>query len=126
MTREELDACKKYIDEHLRKGFIRPSSSPVASPVILVKKPGGGLRFCVDYRALNAITVKNRYPIPKVRETLNRLCKAKFYSKLDIIAAFNNLRIQEGKEWLTAFTTRFGQFEYLVMLFGLCNAPSTF
>ena len=93
MTREELDACKKYIDEHLRKGFIRPSSSPITSPVILVKKPGGGLRFCVNYRTLNAITVKNRYPISKVRETLNRLYKVKFYSKLDIIIVFNNLRI---------------------------------
>ena len=64
MTRDELDATKKYVDEHLTKKFIRPFTSPVASPVILVKKPGGGLRFCVDYRALNAITIKNRYPIP--------------------------------------------------------------
>ena len=126
MTRDELEATKKYVDEHLVKNFIRTSKSPVASPVILVKKPGGGLRFCVDYRALNAITIKNRYPIPQIRETLDRLCKAKFYTKLDIIAAFNNLRVKEGDEWKTAFTTRYGQFEYLVMPFGLCNAPSSF
>ena len=126
MTRDELDATKKYVDEHLTKGFIRSSSSPVASPVILVKKPGGGLRFCVDYRALNAITIKNRYPIPQIRETLDRLCKARFYTKLDVISAFNNLRVKQGDEWKTAFTTRYGQFEYMVMPFGLCNAPSTF
>lgn len=126
MTKEELEAAKKYLDEMLAKGFIRRSSSPVSSPVILVKKPGGGLRFCVDYRAVNAITIKNRYPIPRIRETLNRLCKAKYYSKFDIIAAFNRLRVTEGHEWKTAFTTRFGQFEYLVLPFGLCNAPSSF
>ena len=125
-TREELEVSKKYVDDHLAKGFVRPSTSSAASPVILVKKPGGGLRFCVDYRALNAITIKNRYPIPRVKETLDRLCKAKYYTKLDIIAAFNAVRIKKGHEWLTAFTTRYGQFEYLVMPFGLCNAPSTF
>ena len=125
-TREELAVSKKYVDEFLAKGFARPSTSPIASPVILVKKPGGGLRFCVDYRALNAITIKNRYPIPRVKETLDRLCKAKYYTKLDIIAAFNRVRIKKGHEWMTAFTTRYGQFEYLVMPFGLCNAPSTF
>lgn len=126
MTRDELAAAKKYIDENLAKGFIRTSTSPCASPVILAKKPGGGLRFCVDYRALNAITIKNRYPIPLIRETLDRLCKAKYYTKLDIIAAFNRLRIKAECEYLTAFSTRYGQFEYLVMPFGLCNAPSTF
>ena len=126
MSRDELAASKKYVDDELAKQAIRPSNSPVASPVIVVKKPGGGLRFCVDYRAINAITIKNRYPIPRIRETLDRLCKAKFYTKLDIIAAFNRIRVKEGCEWLTAFTTRYGQFEYLVMPFGLCNAPSTF
>ena len=126
MTQEELGAAKKNINDMLEKAFIRPSTSPIASPVILVKKPGGGLRFCVDYRALNAITFKNRYPIPKIRETLGRLCKAKYFTKFDIIAAFNRIRVAEGEEWKTAFATRFGQFEYLVMPFGLCNAPSTF
>jgi hypothetical protein len=126
MSLNELKVLKKYLDENLSKGFIRASSSPVASPVIFVKKPGGGLRFCVDYRGLNALTIKNRYPIPLLQETLNRLSKAKFYTKLDIIAAFNKLRIAEGDEWLTAFRTRYGLFEYLVMPFGLANAPSTF
>ncbi|KAH7462251.1 hypothetical protein FOMA001_g18519 [Fusarium oxysporum f. sp. matthiolae] len=71
MSREELTALREWLDENLRKGFIRPSSSPVASPVLFVKKPGGGLRFCVDYRALNNITVKDRYPLPLIKESLN-------------------------------------------------------
>lgn len=126
MSLNELKVLRKYLEDQLAKGFIRASSSPAASPVIFVKKPGGGLRFCVDYRALNAITIKNRYPVPLIQETLSRLSKAKFYTKLDIIAAFNKLRIAEGDEWKTAFRTRYGLFEYLVMPFGLANAPSTF
>jgi hypothetical protein len=126
MSRNELRVLREYLQENLDKGFIRASRSPAASPVIFVKKPGGGLRFCVDYRGLNAVTVKNRYPLPLIRETLERLATAKFYTKLDIIAAFNRLRIAKGDEWMTAFRTRYGLFEYLVMPFGLTNAPSTF
>lgn len=126
MSQDELTATKKYLDEHLDKGFIRSSASPAAAPVLLVRKPGGGMRFCVDYRGLNDITIKNRYPIPLIRETLDRLAKAKFFSKFDIIAAFNNIRVKQGDEWKTAFNTRYGQYEYLVMPFGLCNAPGTF
>jgi hypothetical protein len=126
MSAQELEAVKKYLDEQLAKGFIRPSSSAAASPILLVRKPGGGIRVCVDYRALNEITIKNRYPIPLVTETLDRLSKAKVFSKFDIIHAFNRIRMKEGQEWLTAFNTRYGQFEYLVMPFGLCNAPATF
>lgn len=76
MTTQELEAVKKYLDENLGKGFIRPSSSPSAAPVLLVRKPGGGLRVCVDYRALNAITIRNRYPMPLIGEKLNPLCRA--------------------------------------------------
>ena len=126
MSEKELEAVKHYLDEHLQKGFIRPSSSKAAAPVLLVKKPGGGLRFCVDYRALNEVTVRNRYPIPLVNETLAKLSRAKWFTKVDVIHAFNKMRIREGDEWLTAFNTRYGQFEYLVMPFGLCNAPATF
>ena len=126
MSEQELTAVRKYLDEHLAKGFIRPSSSKAAAPVLLVRKPGGGLRFCVDYRDLNNITEKSRYPIPLISETLAKLAKAKWFTKLDVIHAFNRMRIKEGQEWLTAFNTRYGQFEYLVMPFGLCNAPSTF
>lgn len=126
MSRDELLVLLEYLEENLGKGFIRASRSPAASPVLFVRKPGGGLRFCVDYRALNALTVKNRYPIPLVRETLDRLCRAKYYTKLDIIAAFNRLRIAKGDEWMTAFRTRYGLFEYLVMPFGLTNGPASF
>ncbi|TQV90502.1 retrovirus polyprotein [Cordyceps javanica] len=126
MSRDELLVLREYLEENLGKGFIRASRSPAASPVLFVRKPGGGLRFCVDYRALNALTVKNRYPIPLIRETLDRLCRARYYTKLDIIAAFNRLRIAKGDEWMTAFRTRYGLFEYLVMPFGLTNGPASF
>ena len=126
MSRNEIQELRRYLDENLAKGFIRASRSPAASPVLFVKKPGGGLRFCVDYRGLNAVTVKNRYPLPLITETLNRLSRAKVFTKLDIISAFNRLRIREGDEELTAFRTRFGLFEYLVLPFGLCNGPASF
>lgn len=126
MSLDELKVLRKFLDDNLARGFIRASKSPAASPVLFAKKPGGGLRFCVDYRALNALTIKNRYPLPLLRETLARLSKAKFYTKLDVIGAFNRIRMAEGDEWLTAFNTRYGLFESLVMPFGLCNAPATF
>lgn len=126
MSEDELLVLRKFLDENLAKGFIRASKSPAASPVLFAKKPGGGLRFCVDYRALNAITIRNRYPLPLVQETLARLSKAKVYTKLDIVAAFNRIRIAEGQEYLTAFNTRYGLYESLVMPFGLSNAPATF
>ena len=98
MSADELKVLKAYIEEMVDKGFIRASSSPAASPVLFVKKPGGGLHFCVDYRALNAITVKNRYPLPLIKETLECVCKAKIFSKINFIAAFNKLRIKKGEE----------------------------
>lgn len=126
MSREELLVLKKFLEDNLRKGFIRPSSSSCASPVLFARKPGGGLRFCVDYRALNAITIKNRYPLPLLQETLSRLSTAKWFTKLDVIAAFNKIRIADGHEYLTAFRTRYGLYESLVMNFGLSNAPAAF
>lgn len=119
-------ALKKWIDDLLEQKAIRKSISSCSAPVIVVKKPGGGLRICIDYRALNALTVKNRYPIPRIKETLTRIANKKYFTKLDIIAAFNRVRIQEGHEWLTAFSTRYGQYECLVMPFGLSNAPAAF
>jgi hypothetical protein len=122
----ELQVVRKWLDENLSKGFIRESRSRCAAPLLLAAKPGGGVRICQDYRGLNNVTIKNRYPLPLVRETLDSLCRARYYTKLDIIAAFNKLRIAEGHEWKTAFITRFGLFESLVMPFGLCNAPADF
>jgi transposase InsO family protein len=126
MTREELFVVKKILTDYLDKGFIRVSNSPAAAPVLLVRKPGGGIRFCVDYRALNKITKKDRYPLPLIHETLERISRAKWFTKLDVIHAFHKIRIAEGDEWLTAFRTRFGLYEWLVTPFGLANAPSTF
>ena len=117
---------RKYLDEYLFKGFIRVSSSPTTSLVLFVKKPEGGLRFYIDYRKLNSITIKNRYPLPLIREILDRLYHTKVYSKIDIITTFNRIRITEGEEWKTAFRTRYSLYKYLVIPFGLANTPSSF
>lgn len=126
MTAEELIVLRKTLTDLLDKGFIRVSHSSAAAPVLFVRKPGGGLRFCVDYRALNAITKKDRYPLPLIHETLNQIGRAKWFTKLDVSAAFHKIRITMGQEWLTAFRTRYGLYEWMVTPFGLANAPSTF
>src|SRR5690606_13940130 len=122
----ELDQLKEYLTENLAKNRIRPSQSAAASPVLFVPKKDGTLRLCVDYRGLNKITLKNRYPLPLISEILDRASGAQYFSKLDIKDAYYRIRIKEGDEWKTAFRTRYGLFEYLVMPFGLCNAPATF
>jgi hypothetical protein len=126
MSREELQTLRTWLDENLAKGFIRPSSSHVTSPILFVKKPDGGLRLCIDYCFLNEILVKDRYPLLLIKETLNNLEGIKYFTKINIISAFNNVRIKEGHEHLIAFLTRFGLFESLVMLFRLIGAPATF
>ena len=103
MSQGELQVLKKKIDENLVKGFIRASSFPAAAPILFARKPGGKLRLCVNYRAFNAITVKNRYPLPLIQETLDRLAKAKYFTKLNIVTAFNKIKMVEGEEWKTAF-----------------------
>src|SRR5690606_1713953 len=100
--------------------------SPCAAPILFAKKKDGTLRLCIDYRALNKITVKNRYPLLLIGETLDQLKGAKYFTKLDLCGAYNLIRIAKGDEWKTAFRTRYGLFEYLVMPFGLTNAPATF
>ena len=97
MSREELEVLKKYLTENLNKDFIQASSSPAAAPVLFVKRPGGGLHFCVDYRALNTITIKNCYPLPLIREMLDQLSKAVWYTKLDIVSAFNCIRMKKRR-----------------------------
>ena len=126
LSQKEREALHKYIVENLNRGFIRPSSSPAASPILFVKKANGDLRLCVDYRGLNAITKRNRYPLPLVNDLLNLIRGSTIFTKLDLKSAFNLLRIAPGDEWKTAFRTNEGLFEYLVMPFGLTNAPSAF
>jgi len=126
MSRTELQTLKDWFEENLSKGFIRASSSPAASPIFFVKKTDGSLRLCVDYRGLNAGTIKNRYPLPLLQETLMRLSKAKYFMTLDICGAYNLVQMAEGEEWKMAFRTCYRLFESLVMPFGLTNAPSDF
>jgi hypothetical protein len=95
---EELQVLCKFLKENLNKGFIRASISPIASPVLFAKKPGSGLQFCIDYWALNTITIKNYYPLLLLQEILSKLSIAKFYTKLNIIYAFNQIQIKEGQE----------------------------
>ena len=122
----EEEAMKLYCETELKKGFIRRSTSPAGAPCFFVKKTDGkSLRMCVDYRALNKITVKNRFPLPLIQDLVRTLSKAKIYTALDLRGSFNLVRIAEGDEWKTAFSTRFGHYESLVMPYGLTNAPAT-
>ncbi|KAJ1022777.1 hypothetical protein NDA18_005113 [Ustilago nuda] len=123
---KEMSELRRYLDENLEKGFIRPLKSPARSPVLFVPKKDGGLRLCVDYQGLNEITVKNRAPLPLIKEQLFLLWKARIYTKLDLRAAYNLIWIAKGDEWKTAFSTQLGLYEYLVMPFGLANAPAHF
>ena len=126
LAEPERRALLEYLQEMLAKGFIRQSKSSAGAPIIFVKKKDGTLRLCVDYRGINAVTVKNRYPIPLIGELLDRMAHARVFTKIDLRGAYNLVRIREGDEWKTAFRTRYGLFEYLVMPFGLTNAPATF
>ena len=126
LSDQENEAMIKYIQKHFGKGFIGSSSSATAAPMLLVRKPGGGLCFCVDYCALNTVMIKNWYFIPLINEILNKLANAVCFTKFNIIAVFNQMQIKEGQKWLTAFNMRHDQFKYLVIPFRLCNAPGTF
>ena len=126
LSEHELGVLKEYIDKNLKSGFISASKSSAGAPILFVKKRDGTLRLCVDYRGLNAVSIKNKYPIPLISEILDRLQKARLFTKLDLQGAYNLIRIKEGDEWKTAFRTRYGSYEYRVMPFGMANAPATF
>jgi hypothetical protein len=126
MSPAELDELKRQLGDLLERGFIQPSSSPFGAPVLFVRKADGTLRFCVDYRALNKLTVKNRYTLPRIEELFDRLQGASVFSKLDLESGYWQIRIKEEDVSKTAFRTRYGHFEFKVMPFGLTSAPATF
>jgi len=122
----ELSTLRTFIDKNLNTGFIRPTTSSHAAPVLFIKKKDGSLRLCVDFRGLNKITKKDRYPLPLISDLLDSPSCAKIYSKIDLRHAYHLVRIALGDEWKTAFHTRYGSYEWLVMPFGLTNTPAAF
>lgn len=126
MSPLELAEVKRQLTELIEMGFIQPSKSPYGAPILFVRKKNGKLRMCVDYRALNKITVKNRYPLPRIDELMDQLHGATVFSKLDLQSGYWQIRIAEQDVPKTAFRTRYGHFEWRVMPFGLTNAPATF
>jgi hypothetical protein len=127
LSEKELAVLRDWLKEMLATGKIRPSKSPAGAPILFVPKPHGrGLRLCVDYRGLNRVTILNRYPLPLMVELRDRVCRARLFTKIDLKSGYNLVRIKEGDEWKTAFRTRYGHYESLVMPFGLANAPATF
>ncbi|KAH7621071.1 putative Transposon Tf2-6 polyprotein [Nannochloris sp. 'desiccata'] len=123
---EELAELKTQILDYLNRGFIRPSKSPYGAPILFVRKKSGALRMCVDYRGLNRITKKNRCPLPRIDDLLDKLAGAKYFTSLDLKSAYHQIKIKEEDIEKTAFRTPFGHFEFVVLPFGLCNAPATF
>ncbi|XP_071683402.1 uncharacterized protein [Lolium perenne] len=126
MNPQELVELKKQLNDMLRKGLIRPSASPWGSPVIFVDKRDGTIRLCVDYQKLNDVTIKNKYPLPKIEDLFDQMNGARVFSKIDLRTGYHQLKVRESDIPKTAFTTRYGLFEYTVISFGLTNAPAYF
>jgi hypothetical protein len=122
----ELVELKKQIDELLEKGYIRPSSSPWAALVLFVEKKDGTKRMCIDYRALNEVTIKNKYPLPRIEDLFDQLRGASVFSKIDLRSGYHQLRIWPSDIAKTSFITKYGLYEFTVMSFGLMNAPAYF
>ncbi|CCO37760.1 Retrotransposable element Tf2 155 kDa protein type 1 [Rhizoctonia solani AG-1 IB] len=126
MTDAESVTLKQWLEDELKAGKIRPSKSPISSPVMFVPKKDGSRRLVVDYRKLNSRSKKNVYPLPRPDDLMSKLRGAKIFTKLDLRWGYNNVRVKEGDEWKTAFRTKYGLFETLVMPFGLSGAPGAF
>ena len=126
LSAKELAVLPEYLDINLANGFIQPSRSSAGAPVLFAPKGDGGLQLCIDYWGLNAITQKNRYPLPLIDKIMDRVCGAQIFTKIDVKNAYYRICIRKGDKWKTAFHTRYGLYEYLVMPFGLTNAPASF
>ncbi|KAJ9552882.1 hypothetical protein OSB04_016927 [Centaurea solstitialis] len=122
----EMKELSNQLEELLGKGFIRPSSSPWGAPILFVKKKDGSMRMCIDYRELNKLTVKNRYPLPRIDDLFDQLQGAAWFSKIDLRSGYHQVKVREEDVQKTAFRTRYGHFEFVVMPFGLTNAPAVF
>jgi hypothetical protein len=126
ISRPESDELKKQIDELSEKGYIQPSTSPWAAPVLFVEKKDGTKRMCIDYRALNEVTIKNKYPLPRIEDLFDQLRGASVFSKIDLRSGYHQLRIQPSDIPKTTFITKYGLYEFTVMSFDLANAPAFF
>jgi hypothetical protein len=126
MPPNELVELKIQLQDLLNKGFIRPSASPWGCPALSVKKKDNSLRLCVDYRPLNAVTIKNKYPLPRIDILFDQLAGAKVFSKIDFRSGYHQIKIRPSDIPKMAFSTRYGLYEYFVMSFGLTNAPAYF
>ncbi|KAL4339477.1 hypothetical protein GQ457_08G032620 [Hibiscus cannabinus] len=122
----ELKELKKQHEELQNKGFIRPSTSPWGAPVLFVKKKDGSMRLCIDYLQLNRVTIKNKYPLPRIEDLFDQLRDASVFSKIDLRSGYYQMKVNDADVPKTSFQTRYGHFEFLVMPFGLTNAPAAF
>ncbi|XP_019159655.1 PREDICTED: uncharacterized protein LOC109156252 [Ipomoea nil] len=126
MAPKEMHELKEQLQDLLDKGYIHPSTSPWGAPVLFVKKKDGSMRLCIDYRELNQVTVKNKYSLPQIDDLFDQLKGAGMFSKIDLRSGYHQLKVADKDIPKMAFRTRYGHYEFTVMLFGLTNAPAVF